>query len=216
VPFRPLGRLTPIAEATGGAASAVVFGLASAVRGRRIFHPVGDAYEARLTVDGPVVTAVPLLAEPVTRPCVVRLSRGLGLRPSLPDILGLAVRALDLEQDLLLVTSVARHLIVPAGAVDARRYSTILPYRAGDRTVVVGALPLGGDAFGIELADVPRGAWSHVATLRLGERLAPEASEGLRFNPVNAGGGLEPVGVVQSLRRLAYAGSQAGRPTPVR
>lgn len=216
VPFRPLGPLTPFVEATGGVASALVFGAASAVRRRRVFHPTGDAYEARLTVDGPLVPDVPLLAEPATRPCVVRLSRGLGLRPSLPDVLGLAVRVLDVGQDLLLVTSVARHVIVPSGGVEGRRYSTILPYRAGDRTVVAGAVPLGGGAFAIELAGVPTGDWSHVATLRLGERLPAKESEALRFNPANAGGGLEPVGVLQTLRRLAYAGSQAGRPVPVR
>lgn len=214
MPFRPLGLLTPVAEATGGFASAVVFGLASALRRRRIFHPVGDAYEARLTVDGGVVSGATLLDVPATRPCVVRLSRGVGLPKSLPDILGLAIRVLDLEQDLLLVTSAGRHLIVPAGSVEARRYSSILPSRAGDRTIVIGARPLGADAFALEVADVGGGSWSHVGTLRLGERLPREESERLRFNVANAGGGVEPVGVVQSVRRLAYRGSQAGRPIP--
>lgn len=213
MPFRPLGPLTPLAEATGGVASAAVFGLASAVRRQRIFHPIGAAYEATLVVDGGVVIGAPLLDVKTSRPCIVRLSRGIGLPESMPDILGIAIRVLDLEQDLLLVTSAARVAIVPATTVEARRYSSIVPFRAGDRTVLVGARPLGALQFALEVSDLLGGGWSHVGTLRLGEQLPAEVSEGLRFNPANAGGGVEPVGVVQSLRRLAYLGSQAGRPT---
>lgn len=63
-------------------------------------------------------------------------------------MLGLAVRILDAHgvgahQDLLLATSgerpIVRHLFVPATSFDAIRFSSVLPYRLGDRTVVFGA-----------------------------------------------------------------------------
>ena len=48
--------------------------------------------------------------------------------------------------------------------------------------------------------------------MKLGERLDDETSRRLRFNPWNSGGGIRPVGLLNSLREAAYRGSQAGRP----
>lgn len=213
-PFRPLGLLTPLVEATGGVASAVVFGAASAVRRKRVFHPVGEAYEATLIVDGSLVTGAELTDVRTTRSCTVRLSRGVGLPESMPDVLGLAIRVDDLQQDLLLVTSNGRHVLLPSSTVEGRRYSSLVPFTAGDRRVLVGARPLGMGQFALEICDATGGPWQHVGTLKLGERLPDDEGEALRFDPANAGGGVEPAGFIQALRRLAYRGSQAGRPVP--
>lgn len=207
----------------------------SRLRGRRIVHPHGVGFEARLYPRGEGATGSRLFdgAEPV--PAVVRLSRSLGLPEALADPCGLALRVPhaygdDQHQDFLLVTSarrpVARHLLLPARGFSARTYSCLLPYRIGESLMLVGAEPVdrppgpslaelrererAGLSFAITLA-TPSGTWREVARLELGARLAPEAVEALRFNPAHAGGGIEPVGLLNDLRPAAYRGSQEGR-----
>jgi len=84
------------------------------------------------------------------RPALVRFSRSLGLPRPLPHLLGMSLRlpdayGTDRHQDFLMVTSVdapvIHHLFVPARDVQQRPYSSSLPYRAGDETFLVGALP---------------------------------------------------------------------------
>lgn len=237
--FRPLGRVTPVVEATVGAAAAGVLGAASAVRRKRAFHPDGLAFDAVLQTTG-ASHGAPLLDQAGRHPAVVRLSRAAGLPESLPDVLGLALRIEDAHgpgepQDLLLVTSssrpVLRHALLPARSFDHDRWSTLVPYRVGGRTVLFGARPLEGDGgetprledlrtgmataprFALELAEL-RGPWEPIGVLQLGARRSQMESEALRFDPANTGGGIEPVGVVQATRRLAYRSSQAARPTP--
>ena len=219
---RSAGALTPVVEAAGVGAAAA-FGALSAVRRRRIFHPVGTAYDATLVVHGGSRGAA-LLDEPGRRPCIVRLSRGLGVREPLPDILGIAVRVPDAygpgaHQDLLMTTAgsrpVLRSVLSVARRPDRGHYSSVLPYRIGDGRVYVGARPLApgrsGARFALEVAP-PLGNWDEVGVLELGARWAIEEADALRFNPLFTGGGIEPVGVLQTLRRRAYAGSQAARP----
>lgn len=240
-PFRPVGAATPLVEATAGAASALVFGAASALRRARIFHPEGVAFHARFATNGGLDTGVRLLDRAEDHAAVVRFSRGVGLPDRWPDILGLAVRVLDahgpgVHQDLLLVTSGeapgARHALVPTRSFAHGRWSTLLPYRLPDgRRVVVGGRPVhvagapttfddlrkaaaGGDLqYALDLAEAT-GPWREMALLDLGGELSDADAESLRFNPANAGGGFEPVGFLQTIRRRAYAGSQSGRPTP--
>ena len=173
---------------------------------------------------------------------VVRFSRGAGLPESMPDILGLALRLVDLHgaglhQDLLLVTSGSRpglrHALVPARTFGHDRWSTLLPYEVDGRRVVFGARPLsaalegarrlddlrqlaerrGPVRFALEMAE-PRGAWEDVGVITVARARSEEDGERLRFNPANSGGGIEPVGVLQTVRRRAYLGSQEGRPAP--
>ena len=228
-PFRPVGAATPLLEATAGAASAAVLGLASAVRRARVFHPDGVAFEATVDVEAVLPRG--------RHRAVVRFSRGAGLPEALPDVLGLAVRLLDAHgpgahQDLLLVTSFSppglRHALTPARTFGHERWSTLLPYAVdGDRRVVFGARPRSseldgaahlddlrrlavGARFALEVAE-PAGDWEEVATLVVGDELPADVNEALRFNPANTGGGVEPVGAIQALRRRAYQGSQRGR-----
>ena len=236
--FRPAGAATPFIEATAGAASSIVFGLASFVRRARVFHPDGVAFAATVDVDPGANRVLPT----GSHPAVVRFSRGAGLPEAVPDILGLALRLVDvhgpgLHQDLLLVTSGLRfglrHALVPARTFGHGRWSTLLPYEVAGRRLVFGARPLspslrearrlddlrrlarGSDAvrFALEVAE-PSGDWEPVGTVTLGAERSDEENEGLRFNPANTGGGIELSGVLQTVRRRAYQGSQQGRPTP--
>ena len=219
---RPAGPLTPVAEGAG-ASAAVVFGALSAVRRRRVFHPRGVAHDATLVVHGGARGAE-LLDVPARRTCVVRLSRGIGLREPLPDIMGVALRVPDAygpgaHQDLLMTTAgegpVLRSVFGLSRSADRGHYSSVLPYRIGDGHAYIGARPLAagssGPRFALEVAP-PLGDWAEIGVVELGRRWDDAASDALRFNPFFTGGGIEPVGVLQTLRRRSYAGSQAARP----
>lgn len=240
-----LGPLTGVVDTTIGVASAVAFAGLSGLRRARIFHPDGAAFEATLDVAGTRNEdwGVPLLDEEARHRAVVRFSRGVGLPEPLPDILGLALRVVDAhgrgrDQDLLLVTSgrrpVLRNAIVPAGHFAAGQYSSILPYRVDGSLLLFGARPLlsagtppprrfadlaaalAGGRLRFELQVAPEaGEWSTVGVLEVGRRLSDREAESLRFNPFVTGGGIEPAGLLQTLRRRSYAASQAARPTPL-
>lgn len=238
-PFRPIGAATPAVEATAGAAAAAVLGAGSAIRRKRIFHPDGVAFEASLQITG-ASHGVALLDDAGRHDAIVRLSRGVGLPRSMPDFLGLALRVTDAHgpgdhQDLLLVSAgdrpVLRHALVPVRSFDHGRFSTLVPYEVGGRKVVFGARRLGADAeaplrlddiraraagdgvrFALELAE-PSGDWEPVGVIELGTPLDDAEGDALRYDPANTGGGIRPVGVIQTVRRLAYRASQAARPT---
>ena len=235
---RPLGAFTPLVDATAGTVSALTFGLLSAIRRRRIFHPDGVAVEATLDIEGGASTGAALFDERGRRRCVARFSRGAGTPEPLPDILGLALRVLDAPgpdtcQDFLFVTSGAaplvRSALVPAQGYADRHYSSVLPYRVGDRTVILGARPLLSSGmsprtfdelsealasarlrFVLEIAE-PTGDWEPVGTIDFGRRLSDGEAEALQFNVFNAVDGIEPVGFLNTLRKKAYAGSQRAR-----
>jgi hypothetical protein len=166
---------------------------------------------------------------------VVRLSRSLGLPEWVPEPYGLAIRFPDAygsgaHQDFLLVTSAAppggRHTLLPARGFCDLSYSTLLPYRLRGETVLIGARGLapwpgpklgdlreraiGNLEFELRIAGLT-GEWKPVARLTLGERLPPEQTEHLHFDPTNSGGGLELVGLINRLRGPAYSASQQGR-----
>jgi hypothetical protein len=177
--------------------------------------------------------SLPFLREPVG--AKVRLSRALGLPEWLPDPCGLALRVPDAygtgrHQDLLLVSSalvpVGRHLPLPSRHFLDRPYSSLLPYRfEGDLLLLGARCP--GTSGSPKLADLRQreegelafellvaslaGEWCPVARLALGERLPPEETERLGFDPTNTGGGLELAGLVNRLRGPSYRGSQEGR-----
>ena len=124
----------------GDAATAATFGVLSALRGKRFFHPSGVAFAGRVDVEPGPGYGVPLLDEQRSFEAIARFSRGAGTPEPLPDVLGLAVRILDahgkgLHQDLLLVTSdrrpLGRHLLLPARGFLSRSYSSVLPYSVG-------------------------------------------------------------------------------------
>lgn len=208
-------------DATAGCTGGAVFTALSAARRHRFLHPYGEAYQATLVIDGDDQAGfgVPLLDDDARYDAIVRLSRGVGLPEGWPDIRGLALRVLDAhgpgqDQDLLLASSagraVLRHLLVPAGGYEHALYSSLLPYRVGARTCMFGARAEGPGQYELMLAS-PTGDWEHVGTVELGERLDDEEAEALEFNPYVTGGGIEPMGMLQSVRRRVYQGSQRGR-----
>jgi hypothetical protein len=166
----------------------------------------------------------------------VRMSRALGLPEWLPDPCGLALRVEDAygegrHQDLLLVTSalapISRHLPLPSRHFVDRPYSSLLPYRFEGELLLLGARcpetsdqsprlaelrqrQVGGLDFELLVASLV-GQWLPVARLALGNRLPPEETERLGFDPTNTGGGLELAGIVNRLRGPSYRGSQEGR-----
>lgn len=204
----------------------------SRLRGKRIFHPFGVGFEARLTPLGDDSGAAVFDRE---GEALVRLSRSIGLPEALPDPCGLAFRVPDAygsgrHQDLLLVSSLAapggRHTLMPSRGFGDRPYSSVLPYRLRGETVMLGARALttapgpklgdlrerevGGLDFELLVAGL-RDEWQPLARLSLGSRLPRERTERLHLDPTNCGGGLELVGWLNRLRGPAYGGSQAGR-----
>lgn len=178
--------------------------------------------------------SLPFLREPVE--AKVRLSRALGLPEWLPDPCGLALRVPDAygegrHQDLLLVSSAlvpgGRHLPLPSRHFLDRPYSSLLPYRLEGELLLLGARCAGATGQSPKLADLRQrevgdlvfelmvaslaGEWRPVARLTHGNRLPPEETERLGFDPTNTGGGFELAGLVNRLRGPSYRGSQRGR-----
>ena len=220
-------------------AAALPFQALSALRGRRVFHPYGAAFDATVDITDPQDNGTTLFASRGRRRAVVRISRGAGLPRPLPDNFGIALRVLDLygageHQDLMMNVSGtlpgARHLLLPAFTVTDGHYSTVLPYRVGTMVGVVGAKPVlvedaaapgtlddlaahaeaGRIRFELLLASLV-GPWQRVGEIELGRRLPESVSENLAFNPWNTGGGIVPLGFWNRLRRSVYERSQAGR-----
>ena len=232
------GRTALLVEGTGRAAGAA-FALASRARGAKSLHPRGAVYDGLLEVRG-VGWAPPasLLREPAEHKALVRFSRSVGLPRGVPDLFGIAVRLPDLHgpgrhQDFLTVTSIdaplLHHLFVPVTDPQQAPYSSSLPYRAADELFLVGFGPVpdsprpagstleqrleraaatGDLRFSLMVSPL-LGRFRPIGELRIGRRL-PDELEGLRFNPWNTGGGLEPAGFLNRLRAYAYPASQKG------
>jgi hypothetical protein len=207
-----------------------------------VFHPAGSGYRADVAI-APAgrSTGAPFLDQPGTFAAVVRLSRGVGVPDPFPDVLGLAIKVIDAhglgrDQDLLLVSSagppLARHLLLPASGFLGRPFSSVLPYLIGRRIRLFGAAPRtpavhdGGTALAEVHVAAARGelrfdltmagefgAWRRIGELRVGQPLDDIETDALRFSPWHTGPGITPVGILQTLRRSAYQGSQRRRRT---
>jgi hypothetical protein len=216
-----------------GSAIHGLFALLSRLRGARSLHPKGVAYAGVLTIEGlGEPTGSGFLDRPATYDALVRCSRGGGLPEPLPDVLGIALRAVDADgpgrpRDLLLASSaappVARHLLVPGVRFGRRICSSILPYRVPGGLLLLGAamrdgasvaaMRAGAAPMAIDLlAASPTGPWRRVGTLTPQRRLRDAESAALGFDPWHAGPDLQPAGFLNALRRPAYAGSRSGRP----
>ena len=200
--------------------------LASRLRGERAIHARGRTLTGRLVLPGGAGTGAPLLDEPGAYDVVVRLSRSLGLPPSWPDVLGLAVRVVDAHgpgrhQDLLMDSTRAapllRRLPLPAHDHLGVLHGSLLPYAVAGRHLLLGARGAGGSAGTLEelvetafdlLVATPHGPWRTVGRLRTdAERPAPHGRQ-VRFNPATTGGGIGLAGPLQSWRARAYPASQ--------
>lgn len=203
--------------AAGGAVTGSVLAAIALARRSKSVHPRGTVREACVLITGAGAApgASTLLSRPGAHRALVRFSRSLGLPHPLPDLLGMAVRIIDVygpgaHQDFLLISSgdapVLHHLFLPAAHIRQRPFSSALPYAVGDETVLIGAVPT-GEHFSLAVAR-PSGRFTGVGRIELGARL-PDGANGLRFNVrEHTGGGLEPTGVINRMRDLAYPMSQ--------
>lgn len=229
-------RTTSLGPVTSG-----LFERASRWRRARVFHPHG------VTVCGEIEVGAGLAGTELFRPgarvaAVVRFSRGVGVPTPWPDVLGVAVRAVDAygpgrHQDLLAVTAlpvtVARFVLVPARAYDGVEYSSLLPSQVGGQRYLFGAVVAAATSPLVTLDEIAHAAregtlqvrlraarplepWREVATFTATGVLSQEEGEAVRFDPWNTGGGIEPDGWLQRWRASAYPASQRGRPdTPI-
>lgn len=202
------------------------------LRGARVFHPRGAAYEA--TWSPPAQDILRRSGSAPTTPCraVVRVSRGVGLPEAVPDVLGVAVKVLDLhgpghDQDLLLASvaggAFGSWLLMPRRSFARARFSTLLPYEVdGRRTPVVATVdgepdttPRGtGDADGVRVRLELLDSRTPLGEVALGQRLPTSVAEDLLFDPWHTGERLRPAGWLNRLRRPVYVASQRGRNAP--
>ena len=222
----------------GRTAAGAVFGTMARALGTRPLHPSGVAFAAELVVDEPRLRGARLFARRGRRPAYVRFSRGFGLPEPLPELMSMAIKVPDAygpgrDQDLLMAAAgerpVLRHVFAFGGAHLDRSYSTVLPFRVGERTMLLGAVPRapaerrpgdlpelveaarGGDlAFDLRVA-TPLGPWRTVARLEVGRQLDEDDEDALAFNSDRTGGGIAPVGLINRVRGAAYDAAAAGR-----
>ncbi len=205
------------------------FNALAALRHARAFHPVGQAFDGRLCIDG--IGPLPEGEQDV----VARLSKGAGLPGPVPDFLGLAFRAhADGRPIDVLCTTTAglrgwrRLLLWPARQWTGARLTTLMPWQhtgPGRRQVVVGAEVLDDDLRKGDPASVAdhlpvriclQVAERHDRVLQTGELVlvAPRESAEVSFDPVRnhpADWRLGP-GWLADVRESAYVGSRRGRP----
>lgn len=213
------------------------FAALAAARGSRPFHPQGLVARGTWRIDRDLEPAAgaAVLRAGTEHDALIRLSRGVGLPGSIPDIYGIAVRIRDVggpgrEQDLLFNTTidapVLHHLLVPARSWFGASYTTSLPYRAAGLApqFLVGLVPpkegtgpsvgaLRGRlivepvTFSVAVAPL-NGRWRRIGALTVEEEV-PGADPA--FTPDNDDGGLVPAGLLHRWRRAAYRESQRAR-----
>lgn len=221
-------RTAPIARAIGAVLRAV-FGTILLVRRPRPIHAVGHVLRGRIQwLDGAAPAGIPWIdqapAAPV--PVIARLSRSVGLPPSLPDIIGLALRVdadgapADIELASTGIGVPSRFLLTPHRSAARATLGTLFPYRGAHgpvllcaRTISPQTLPAGGD----DLADAlirgwrirlfhatPLGRWHGFADVTL--RLHEEPSDAdLRFDAVRHPlPGAETYDWVRAVRQPSY------------
>lgn len=222
---------TPVPPArVAGLALATALGLVAAVTGRKPLHAVGSTWAADLRIDAPVPELhVPLLAERGVHPCTVRVSRAMSTQPGWWDVGGLALRIPSAGSpgrpaDLLLATTgtgrVSRYVLRPVRWATGRALTTLLPTRAGERSVALLARPVvppddETTSREYELAvSLDRSPWHVVGLLQLH---VEHADAGTRFDPiVNQLAGTRPPAWVVAVREPAYRWSRRLGRRPVR
>jgi hypothetical protein len=220
----------------GAAGRVVAVPLGAFARRRRgkPMHAPGAVFEAVLDRFGSrPAWGVPWLDEPAREAVVVRLSRGAGLPPALPDLLGLALRLPGGDGgpvDLLLSSSgtgtVTRFVPVLRRNA-ATGYGSLMGYRSGAGTLRLAARPesppapsdpgpLVGEVVRRGLVFVlaaarDRADWRPFARLTLVAPTDPVDPD-VRFDAVrNPPPGLVPDGPMARFRAPAYARAQAER-----
>lgn len=209
-----------------------VFTTMARVRGGRPLHPHGVVLDASLLLSGTGRRwGVPFLDDADELRGVARLSRSVGLPSSVPDLLGMALRwtSGSGESELLLATtgsgSLGRFLLRPVMRWSPQFYGSLMPYAAGGRHVMLGAIGRGREipadfgelaramgegplVFDLVVAD-GTGPWERFGEVVLSGPVRSDGSETRRFNPVlRPIPGLVPAGLLQQVRGPTYAAVQ--------
>src|SRR6476659_10760052 len=143
---------TPPAR-VAGVALAAGLGLVALMTGRKPLHAAGRTWGAELRIDVPQPDlGVPLLRERGVHACTARVSRAVGTPDGWWDVGGLALRipgagSAGQPADLLFATTgtgrVSRHLLRPVREAATRPLTTLLPTRAGERSLELLVRPAG-------------------------------------------------------------------------
>jgi hypothetical protein len=218
---------------TAGRAVAVPVAALARVRRAKPMHPRGVVFTASLERHG-LGAGVPWLDEVGADDVLVRLSRGAGLPPRWPDLLGLALRLPGERPVDVLLSSTGRGRwtrSVPVPRRDtATTYGSIMAYGSPAGPVRLAAVPqatglpserhaLAATGTGLVVtlsAAVGRGPWRSFGTLTLGAPATP-VDPVLHFDAVlNAPPGLSADGPMARFRRPAYAAAREAQGAGVR
>jgi hypothetical protein len=224
-----------------GFGAARLAGALTAIAGGRLIGRTGTGYWAELAITpGRRRLRSPLFDREGVYQAAIRCSRAFGVPDPFPDVLGLAIKILDAygpgrHQDLLLCSSasgpLARQAVLPATSFLGKHYSCLTPYLVGGRPVLFGArtapspvrdggtalaefdvaVSTGALSFDIQIAGLV-GRWRTAGIVRVGQVMADDEAEELRFNPWNTGPAILPCGIADALRRPVYQSSQNRRP----
>jgi hypothetical protein len=216
--------MADLADAAGRAVALPLAGLAR-LRGAKPMHPRGVVFDALLHRQG-LGAGIPWLDEVADDDVLVRLSRGAGLPPRCPDLLGFALRVPGERPVDLLLSSAGRGRWtrrVPVARRDAATtYGSIMAYRTPVGPAWLAAvsrgegLPTGRDGLATAgpgrvvtlSAAVGRGPWRPFATVTLRAETEP-VDPPLHFDAVlNAPPGLTADGPLARFRRPAYAAAR--------
>lgn len=196
--------------------------LGAALRRTKPLHPEGHLRRATVTRTGAdPATGCAWLDEPGTDDALVRVSRGIGLPGTVPDVHGMAIRvSLDgAVGDLLLASTgtgrLSRFLLTATRSAGGGPLGTLLPYRSPRGPVLIAAVPESPLAFRLQRSGLA-GDWVPFGRLELGEDLGDDTQ--VSFDPVvNVLPGLATYDWVRRLRGPAYrtARRRSDRPDPV-
>ena len=212
--------------------------LGSAIRRRRIFHPLGVLASGRIERTAPPLRGLPMESADV----LARVSKAVGTPGGLPDLIGLAWRmpadpSATHPWDVLMASTgggpLTRFTLLPTTSWAGTTLSTLMPLRwqgqwcwlrarlrstgPHDLTLdaVDDALKAGTMVFDIEQAD-GAASFETLATLTLTARIPTDEKHDVSFDPTrNTRSGLElgPKWLTQ-LRERAYMRSRRGRDAP--
>lgn len=211
-----------------GSAIAAGFRAIKTVRPVRPNHPKGILLTGTVEREAGAATGIDWIDTPGSNPVVARLSRSIGLPPSLPDILGLALRVTNdgAESDILLAstghTGLGRFVLRPKRDAATTVFSSMMPYKSKGGPVLLAArtiqgparLPATPEAFPDSLRAAtwvlelhhaaPMGPWNRFGTLTLAVDQNVQDTA-IRFDPaLNPLPGTGTYGWIRRLREPAY------------
>lgn len=207
---------------------ASIFRVLSATRKKRIFHPVGDAYEGAILFSE---QAEEIFGKPTVEsvPVVVRISRAFDVPKINADFFGIALRIQfdEQSQDLLFASTgsgrVSKFVFKPAVRLLSNTFGMGLPYKIDKKRYLFWVQLDERIAFDSEVPQLSTnnllrlqvsrlvGPRKSIGTITLKKKLPQSVSKKVRFNPWNALDTVEPTGLINRLRRRAYVQSQIGR-----